>query len=1158
MIGRKTLTLKGVTARKEATQRIVAGRYLLKGSPRPGGLASVYRALDSVDERVVAVKLFRAQNTRDGIVEESFRRETQALSDLKHSNIVEILDFGVDEDTAEHFIVMEWIDRDLDQMAALRQFNDWEQFFLLIGRPILEALAFAHTHAIVHRDIKPSNILISDDGVPKLCDFGISKIRNFLEPGTTLSQYATPPYAPPEPDDGSYTYTRDVFGFAALCVSVLGNDKPADYGALHASLERLPLKETAKLLFRRCLSVESPADRPVNAPALLASLERATPKPPRRKDGNLLLAVTNKVRDILRVDIGVTDEASIRAFVIQDLVDARVVLDDKPKSAAAMDPSQPSFRLLGDRYGYIATIAPLNPERLLLVTALELPTSQLEERRNEALEPPYGFAFDGTPATAARLNLSTLIDKLAQFAADQKVALVERRSQAIYGTWLSLLNAKAELEKKRKKAVPYERLESSGAAVRFFLPDGSNSKVLEDQDIRIDITEELQFLGTVASVTENSVLVIPSESNKVEVEELPEFGTLTTDSTRADAALDKQKAALDAVRYGRSVNPRLGHFVIDPRSVRSVPPVNVDFIQKDIDEDKQRAVETALGRPDILLIQGPPGTGKTTFITEVVLQTLRHQPDTRILLSSQTHVALDNSLERITAKSTEQVRALRIGNEDDDRIAASTRPLLLDKQLPQLKKTSIAQGRQFLEDWASRHGIDSKFVKMSMALERYASLVQRTASVVKRIEELRPILDARKREELEPERRADLDQELHDRMKERESLERDNKEAFADLRKYEDDTETLEHFKTCSAEELRDWASTYVPANSEPAAKLKELMIVHSEWETRFGRTREFKAALVASAQVVAGTCVGVMSIPGRLEIEYDLCIVDEASIATPTEVLVPMSRARRTIIVGDSKQLSPFQDPELETSGLLTKYLLTRADQRQTLFNHLADELTDSLKRRLTTQHRMVPGIGNLISSCFYEGNLVSVERELAAGLERTMPRPVVWFSTCRLKNKASRRIGTSYSNALEVEHVVGLLRRANLELTSKRAVPITVAVLTGYGVQKERLHAVIESNRRDWTAFSDIYVNVVDAFQGREADMAIFSVTRSDERGLGFLREMERINVALSRGKNFLAIIGDHLFCQSAEGKSNPLKTVLEYIERNPKDCLLKDIEP
>ena len=131
-----------------------------------------------------------------------------------------------------------------------------------------------------------------------------------------------------------------------------------------------------------------------------------------------------------------------------------------------------------------------------------------------------------------------------------------------------------------------------------------------------------------------------SERNRVDPRELPESGILGIDTTKSDAALDKQKAALDAVRYGRSVNPSLGSFIVTPGDVPVTHSVPVTFIDETIDDDKRDAVQVALSRPDLLVIQGPPGTGKTTFITEVVLQTLRREPESRILLTSQTHVAL--------------------------------------------------------------------------------------------------------------------------------------------------------------------------------------------------------------------------------------------------------------------------------------------------------------------------------------------------------------------------------------------------------------------------------------------------------------------------------------------------------------------------------------
>src|SRR5262245_57435415 len=111
------------------------------------------------------------------------------------------------------------------------------------------------------------------------------------------------------------------------------------------------------------------------------------------------------------------------------------------------------------------------------------------------------------------------------------------------------------------------------------------------------------------------------------------------------------------------------------------------------------------------------------------------------------------------------------------------------------------------------------------------------------------------------------------------------------------------------------------------------------------------------------------MSVKGEQEIEYDLCIVDEASKATATEILVPISRSRRWILVGDQKQLSPFQDPELTKRSLLDKYELQSTDFNSTLFDHLLNTLPQECIAALRVQHRMVPPIGRLISECFYDG---------------------------------------------------------------------------------------------------------------------------------------------------------------------------------------------
>ena len=118
-----------------------------------------------------------------------------------------------------------------------------------------------------------------------------------------------------------------------------------------------------------------------------------------------------------------------------------------------------------------------------------------------------------------------------------------------------------------------------------------------------------------------------------------------------------------------------------------------------------------------MLVQGPPGTGKTTFITELILQTLRRQPNARILLTSQTHVALDNAVERLQ-KQNVTFRIVRIGRVENDRISKRVEKLLIEKQLDAWRSDVIGQGKKYLENWAAQNGIAHHQFQVGTLLRR--------------------------------------------------------------------------------------------------------------------------------------------------------------------------------------------------------------------------------------------------------------------------------------------------------------------------------------------------------------------------------------------------------------------------------------------------------
>jgi serine/threonine protein kinase len=235
-------------------------------------MAEVYKAYDLNESKHVAVKLFPKGGIEDEILSEAFDREVRALKELRHPSIVELLDSGVDKATGNHFLVLEWMESDLSDIKRVPAFQGWDPFYVEVGRALLKALAFAHSRQVVHRDVKPKNVLLDSSSVPKLADFGISKLKTWLEPGLTLNEFASRPFCPPEANDGSYEYARDAFGFAAVAIHCLADHPLRTYDELFAALDDADIPQEVFSILQLALS-KDPAVRQANAAVLLSQLE---------------------------------------------------------------------------------------------------------------------------------------------------------------------------------------------------------------------------------------------------------------------------------------------------------------------------------------------------------------------------------------------------------------------------------------------------------------------------------------------------------------------------------------------------------------------------------------------------------------------------------------------------------------------------------------------------------------------------------------------------------------------------------------------------------------------------------------------------------------------------------------------------------------------
>jgi serine/threonine-protein kinase len=204
---------------------ILGGRYRLAELLGEGGMATIYRAVDTQLGRDVAVKLLRPEYLRDPDFSSRFRQEAQNAASLNHPNVVSVYDYGEDPDGP--YIVMEFVDGE-DLATILRRNGSLPApQAARIAAAVARALGAAHARGIVHRDVKPGNVLIGRDGRVKVVDFGIARAvaeAQMTLPGTTLGSVH---YFSPEQARGeAATNESDIYSLGIVLFEMLTGTRP--------------------------------------------------------------------------------------------------------------------------------------------------------------------------------------------------------------------------------------------------------------------------------------------------------------------------------------------------------------------------------------------------------------------------------------------------------------------------------------------------------------------------------------------------------------------------------------------------------------------------------------------------------------------------------------------------------------------------------------------------------------------------------------------------------------------------------------------------------------------------------------------------------------------------------------------------------------------
>ena len=501
----------------------------------------------------------------------------------------------------------------------------------------------------------------------------------------------------------------------------------------------------------------------------------------------------------------------------------------------------------------------------------------------------------------------------------------------------------------------------------------------------------------------------------------------SSDATKYQRQLEWLLAFREGLNASIDINFILAHIYHGSSSVETeTGPRRHDPIQPlqpcyKGDSQAFAVIERALDAKDLFFLQGPPGTGKTTAIVEIVLQTLRCNPKARILICSETHVAVDNALDRLSVcLEPDQINLL-------------------------MRHKQFSKGYQF---------------------------------------------DA---PELES--------------------------AVTGARAHQAWSDALEF-----APDLTRRLRQRLPGGQEAEEKVPSWL----------------RRNLADRHQIIGVTCNQLAHLIDTRSLVFDLAIVDECSKATLPEWLMPLSVADKGILVGDHKQLPPtFCSEEIEVLKDLQDH------QERLIRNGVIDRLFEQAppvhKGTLTTQYRMRPEIGEVVSQAFYDGQLCH---------GRT-PNPyandaAIGWLTYHTKRRFPDQ-GTpsgALRNPIEAKSIARALARLADDLPNGQPKP-SVAVITPYRAQKFLIQKHLPNHLMEKL---HIEIDTVDAFQGREADVVLFSFVRN-HGSARFYGDSRRLNVALSRAKDRILLVGslDYLRDKASHIPALNLLCELPVLERH-----------
>ncbi|MDD3603443.1 MAG: AAA domain-containing protein [Sulfurovum sp.] len=334
------------------------------------------------------------------------------------------------------------------------------------------------------------------------------------------------------------------------------------------------------------------------------------------------------------------------------------------------------------------------------------------------------------------------------------------------------------------------------------------------------------------------------------------------------------------------------------------------------------------------------------------------------------------------------------------------------------------------------------------------------------------------------------------------------------------------------------------------------LDALHEKWKQQILQAdEELQTLLFKKIRVIFGTLVGISSWNDFRNIEFDYIIVDEAGRATLPELMIPLRKAKRFILVGDHKQLPPIVDDIVLSQMEGYK----KEDLEATLFEELYNKIeAQDFRHFLKYNYRSDRNIAKIYSETFYGGEIETKEF-LKREHNLAFAKKVYFYSTSKLDNRFDSQAGTGKKNDCSKEVILQLLEDIQTQAQAKN-IKKSIGIITPYLAQRDNIKSQLGQKKKAYDMLN-IDVNSVDAFQGSDRDIIIYDIVRSQQdnkTNIEFVADEKRLNVALSRTKELLFIVGDADFIYDApvKEKDNPFKKIIEILNQDSKNYEIKEL--